>query len=117
MIDGMLESAEETHHSLQQARAGSLDDYTVGRVREVYTTQRDDLWLYEEQLARWRNGELTSTQKQEVERLQGQLTRLRRIVTEILARTEKPKELTIETLLSKSDAETGLDFLLGKHEL
>ncbi len=65
MIDGMLESAEETHHSLQKARAGSLDDYTVGRVREVYTTQRDDLWLYEDQLARWRNGELTSTQKQE----------------------------------------------------
>ncbi len=54
MVDGMLESAEDVYQSLQQAedRPHVMDDYTVGRVREVHSTQRNDLWLYEEQLAR-----------------------------------------------------------------
>jgi hypothetical protein len=55
MIDGMLESAEEVHGSLQVARTRLhvMDDYTLGRVRDVHGTQLDDLWLYEEQLSRW----------------------------------------------------------------
>ena len=54
MVDGMLESAEEVYRSLEQAhdRPHVLDDYTVERVREAHTTQRNDLWLYEEQLSR-----------------------------------------------------------------
>lgn len=46
----MLESAEEQYPTLEEARSRPhmLDDYTVGRVVEVYTAQRDDLWLYEE---------------------------------------------------------------------
>jgi hypothetical protein len=54
MIDGMLSSAEEQHQTLQKARPRPhvLDDYTVGRVVEVFTTQQSDLWLFEEQLGR-----------------------------------------------------------------
>ena len=49
MIDGMLKSAQDVHGSLQQARSRPhiMDDYTIGRVREVHGTQLDDLWLYE----------------------------------------------------------------------
>ena len=36
-IDGMLESAQNTLSMLRQARPGSLDNYTIGRVVEVYT--------------------------------------------------------------------------------
>ena len=40
MIDGMLASAENVLQSIQQAqhRPHVLDDYTVGRVREVHGT-------------------------------------------------------------------------------
>jgi hypothetical protein len=48
MINGMLESAEDVYQSLKQARPRPhvLDDYTIDRVREVHTIQRNDLWLY-----------------------------------------------------------------------
>jgi hypothetical protein len=36
-----------------------FDDYTVGRVFEVFGRQKDDLWLFEEQLARLAPGDTT----------------------------------------------------------
>ena len=47
-------------------------------------------------------------------RLQQQVGELRRVLDDVLELAEKLKELTIERLLSRSDAEIGLDFLLGK---
>ena len=51
MIDGMLQDAEEHYQTLLQAvpKPHVLDDYTVGRVFEVFGSQKDDLWLFEEQ--------------------------------------------------------------------
>src|SRR5712692_3809945 len=62
-VDGMLEAAEEQYESLQLARPKPhiLDEYTVGRVIEVFTVQRDDLWLFDEQLRRWKAGRLTTS--------------------------------------------------------
>ncbi len=116
-IDGMLESVEEVYKSLQQAQIrGShvLDDYTVGRVREAHTTQFNDLWLYEEQLDRWRDASPTPAQRAELERLNQQLIRLRRLLTSSLSLTEELAEATIEKVLSKSDIELALDVLSGK---
>jgi hypothetical protein len=114
-IDGMLESAEENYANLQPARKrpSMLDDYTVGRVIEVYTTQRDDLWLYDEQLKRWAALSLTAARRQEVTRLTAQMKRLHEVLTTILALADELKEGTIEKVLAKSDAEVGLEFLLG----
>jgi len=55
MIDGLLEGAQEQYATLLEARPTphALDDYTVARVVEVFTAQRDDLWLWDEQLTRW----------------------------------------------------------------
>lgn len=52
----MTDSAEEQLTNLQEAetRPHVLDDATVDRLIRVYTEQKEDLWLYEEQLARWR---------------------------------------------------------------
>ena len=94
-----------------------LDDYTVGRVIKVITEQSNDLWLYEEQLARWKKDELIATQRQEVERLNGELTRLREVITSILSLTEELKSGTIESVLAKSDIELALEVLLGKRKL
>ena len=113
-IDGMLEAAEEQYEALQLAwpKPHILDEYTVGRVIEVFTMQRDDLWLFDEQLRRWKAGRLTTTQGKEVERLVGQMKRLREVITTILALADELKERTIEKVLAKSDAELGLEFLL-----
>ncbi len=112
-IDGMLESAEEQYPTLEEARPrpSMLDDYTVGRVVGVYTEQRDDLWLYEEQLRRWHAGTLTEAQRREVERLTGQLGRLRAVIDKTLALMDELKGGTIEKMMSKSDLEVGLEML------
>jgi hypothetical protein len=114
VLDGMLESATETGQALEEARPKPyvLDDATVNRVLQVSTTQQNDLWLYEEQLKRWRALTLTSVQRQEVERLVSQLGRLRQVIASNLALANEMKGGTIEQVLGKSDAELGLEFLL-----
>ncbi len=118
MVDDMLESAEDVYQSLQQAedRPHAMDDYTVGRVREVHSTQRNDLWLYEEQLARWSTADLTLAQRQEIDRLTHQLDRLRSVLTLTLALTDELKEGTIEKVMAKSDIELAVEMLTGKRK-
>lgn len=115
-IDGMLEAAEEQYQTLQLARPKPhvLDDYTVKRVIEVFTVQQNDLWIFDEQLQRWGSQSLTAAQRQEVARLTGQMSRLGQVITDILALAHELKHGTIEQVLSKSDAELGLDFLLRR---
>ncbi|GAC1354192.1 MAG: hypothetical protein PVS3B3_39820 [Ktedonobacteraceae bacterium] len=113
-IDGMLEAAQEQYQTLQSARAKPhvLDDYTVGRVIEVFTVQKNDLWLFDEQLKRWTTQPLTTRQRQEVQRLTGQMSKLRQVIADILALADELKRGTIEQMLGKSDEEVGLDVLL-----
>ena len=119
MIDGMLASAEDVYGSLQQTqhRPHVMNDYTIGRVRDVHTTQRNDLWLYEEQLARWQHATPTPAQETEIKRLQHQLDRLRSVLTACLALTDELAEGTIDKVLGKSDVELAIDVLTGKHKL
>jgi len=114
-IDGMLESASEQYETLQLAKPKPfvLDDYTVGRVIEVFTTQQGDLWLFDEQLRRWEKGSLTNVQRQEVERLASQMLQLHEVISAILRLAEQLKERTIEKVLAKSDVELGLETLLS----
>ena len=114
-IDGMLESATEQYETLQLAKPKPfvLDNYTVGRVIEVFTTQQGDLWLFDEQLRRWERGNLTTAQRQEVERLASQMLQLHEVVSAILRLAEQLKERTIEKVLAKSDVELGLETLLS----
>lgn len=116
MIDGMLRDAKEHYATLQEARPRPhvLDDVTVGRVIAVFTEQRDDLWLYEEQVRRWATETLAPTQRREVERLGGQLKRLHSVIAEILALAEELQQGTIEQVLAMDDGALGLDVLLGR---
>ena len=54
-IDGMVEADQEQLATLQEARTKPyvLDDDTVTRVKHAFTTQREDFWVFEEQLRRW----------------------------------------------------------------
>jgi hypothetical protein len=116
MIDGMLESAQEVHGSLQQARLRPhvMDDYTISRVCEAHGTQLDDLWLYEKQLSRWQTPAPSKAEQQEITRLNQQLAELRRVLTSTLALADEMKDHTIEKILAKDDFELGLELLMGK---
>ncbi len=118
MIDGMLQDAEEHYQTLLQAspKPHVLDDYTVGRVFEVFGSQKDDLWLFEEQLARWKMDKLSVGQRHEVDRLTEQVGRCRTVIDSILSLAQQLKEGTIEKVLAKSDLELGLEFLLNKEK-
>jgi hypothetical protein len=118
-IDGMLEAAQEQYQTLlpAKARPHALDNYTVNRVIKVFTEQLKDLWLFDEQLKRWSNGKLTGEQHKEIERLQGQMKKLREQITAILALANDLAKGTIEKVMAKSDAELGLEFLLNPEKL
>ncbi len=116
MIDGMTESAEEQLANLHEAedRPHVLDLPTVDRVIKVYTEQRDDLWLYREQLARWGRLALTDAQRAEVARLDQRLATLGTHIETLLALAAQLRPHTIESILAKSDIELALDVLTGK---
>lgn len=117
LIDGMLESAEQQHQTLLEAqpRPYVLDDYTVGRVRAAFMAQRDDLWLFEEQLRRWDTEALTPAQRRKVDRLANQLIRLQKAIAAILALADELAGGTIERTLAADNVALGLEFLHGKH--
>jgi hypothetical protein len=116
MVDGLLDEAEQQYEKLRsyRARPHVLDDYTVGRVIQVYTDQAGDVGLYSEQLSRWSGLNLTPSQRREVARLSEQIPRIRERISAILALATELKGGTLETVLGKSDLEVGLEFLLEK---
>jgi hypothetical protein len=87
MIDGLLDEVEQQYRNLQSCRLQPhvLDDYTVGRVIKVYTDQADDVGQYAAQLSRWNHLNLTSSQRQEVDRLSKQISRIRERISAFLA--------------------------------
>ena len=117
VIDGQLEAAEEQHRLLLQARPGSLDNAIVEHVVRVYTEEVDLFAVFHEQLDRWCSGPLKVAQRQEVERLRGQLARNREVDAAILTLADTLKVTTIDAILAKSDLELGLDVLTGQSPL
>jgi hypothetical protein len=113
-IDGMVQADQEQLTTLQEARSKPyvLDDDTVNRVKHAFTTQREDFQLFEEQLRRWQEVQLTTEQRNEINRLERQMARLRQISSDVLTLAEELSTGTIEKQLAKSDVELGLETLL-----
>src|SRR6266487_323522 len=114
-IGGMLEADVEQYETLKLARGKPhvLDDFTVNRIKQVFGTQKNDFWLFEEQLKRWQAGQLTDEQRAEVMRLVEQMRRLRENNTRVLELAGELSKGTIDKIMAKSDAELGLEFLMG----
>ena len=114
MVGEMLEAARQNHHSLTEARArpSMLDDATLDRVERVWGDTEADQWLFVEQLARWRRGPLTPSQRQVLERLEGQVTTLGELLSAILALAKELRPGTIDRIMEKSDIELGLEYFL-----
>src|SRR6266702_670743 len=103
--------AEQPHwHPI--AMLATIARHIDGMVEAAFTTQREDFWVFEEQLRRWQAGNLTAMSRAEVTRLQSQIARLRQINSDVLALAEELSKGTIEKQLAKSDFELGLEALL-----
>ena len=116
-IDGMLEADQEQYATLLEAKPKPhvLDTATVDRVISVFTTQRDDLALFDEQLRRWGiEPKLTTEQRAEITRLKKQMAALRQVNTDMLKLAGELRTGTINTILEMDDAELGLRALLGE---
>ena len=111
LIDGELADGQEHHAALLAVRDRPyvLDDATVERSIKLHTEQRDFLGVFAEQLARWRNERPTDAQRRELDRLDGQIERLRKVLGDILVLADELQQGTIERVLAKSDLELGLD--------
>ena len=114
LIDGELADGQEHHATLLSVRDRPyvLDDATVERTIKLHAEQRDFLGVFAEQLARWRNEHPSDAQRRELDRLEGQLERLRKVLSDILALAEELQQGTIERVLAKSDLELGIAALL-----
>ena len=113
LIDGELADGQEHYASLLAVRDRPyvLDDATVERSITLHTEQRDFLGVFAEQLARWRNEQPSDAQRRELDRLEGQLERLRAVLTNILELAEELQQGTIERVLAKRDLDLGLEAL------
>ena len=115
VIDEGVEGAERQYSLLLEAkhRPRVLDDHTVQRTLQVYGETIDDLWVFDEQLARWSKTGVTPRQRAEVDRLILQQRRMREVVEDILSLAEELKGTTIEAVLARSDFDLGLEAVFG----
>lgn len=118
MVAAQLDEIETQLQTLRAAQKQPhvLDDYTVGRVLKVYGEQQDFMWVYEAQLARWQKESLSATQRQQIEQMAQQLKQIKPGLSEILEIAADLKGKTIESILSKSDAELALEILSGQRK-
>ena len=116
LIDDQVASAHEQYAILSEAceQPHILDDATVSRVQHAFGDELDSMWLYEQQLDRWHKlSGLTHGQRVEVDRLIAELGPWRELVTMILQLAGELKRSTMNAMMRKSDAELGLDVVLG----
>ncbi|MBJ8055886.1 hypothetical protein JDS87_29390 [Bacillus cereus] len=114
LIDGQSSDAKEQYINLLEARNKPhvLNDAIIQRTIHIYTEQLEFVWIFEEQLSRWKKEErLTPIEQSEIERLQGQVQQLHHILIDILTLTEKLKEGTYEKVMAKSDWQLGMESL------
>ncbi|PGH82592.1 hypothetical protein CN899_16485 [Bacillus thuringiensis] len=114
LIDGQSSDAKEQYVNLLEtlSKPHVLNDAIIQRTIHVYTEQLEFVWIFEEQLSKWKKEDrLTPIEQSEIERLQGQVQQLHSILTDILAITEKLKDGTYEKVMAKSDLQLGIESL------
>lgn len=116
LIQGSYSDATNLHTLLEEgkSRPYSLNDHIVNRAREQTLEGSDFVWVYTEQIHRWREQGPSADQIKEMDELEKVLAAWRDRIEELLDLLDVLQELTIEKLLEKSDFEVGLEALLGK---
>ena len=115
MIDAALDDTRTHIKTLTRAqtRPHVLDDATVDRIDRVHTEQLELVDLYARQIGRWRSEKPSAEQTDELDRMEEQNQQLGAVTVDILALARELRGCTIERVLGMSDAELGLQALLG----
>jgi len=115
MIDGALDDTREHLETLTEARTRPhvLDDATLDRVQRVHDEQLEYVGIYAQQISRWRTENPSATQTRDLDRMEEQSRQLRAVTEQVLALARELRKGTIESVLSMSDVELGLQALLG----
>ena len=115
IVRGSVEDAVNLLASLKEAqgRPGVLDDYTVNRAKEQTNESKDFIWIFSEQLYRWREAGAAARLEHELNQLEVLLQSWSLKVEELLTLLDELGKQTIESVLSKSDFELGLEAMLN----
>ncbi len=115
MIDGTLDDTREHFETLSEARVRPhvLDNATLDRVEQVHTEQLQFVDIYAQQISRWRTEKPSADQTRELDRMEAQNGHLRAATADVLALASELRKGTIERVMGMSDAEFGLQALLG----
>ena len=94
-----------------------LDDHLVNRTIKLCTDQNEMTWVPIEQCRRWRTQSPSKEQLEDIIKVENSFNDLHSINEKMLVLANKLKKGTIDSVLSKSDLEVGLDFLLNNSQL
>lgn len=119
LIDRGVKENEEFYQTLieTQTKPHVLDDQIVERMFKVYGEMRENHWLYEEQVDRWKKLALPNEILNELDRLGKQLEKDRELLNKILALAGELKKGTIDSILAKDDMDLGFEILEGKRAM
>jgi hypothetical protein len=115
-VEQSVTMVREQRSTLEKARVtpGVLDRATVARVKRVFGQKAEDAEMFAEQGRRWAAGGTTPTQRNQLECYAALVTELQHETTAILALADELAKGAIETVLTKSDVELGVEaFLRG----
>lgn len=107
-----LAANREQLRTLEPARRSPqlLDDHTVGRIKQVFGEQRDDMWLWVETGERWQAQDLNAVVAAKVDQY---VEAFAASNTVILALADELAAGTIEKTLAKSDLELGVETVVA----
>lgn len=114
MIRDMLDDTREQYQNLKEAKTASLDDYTVGRIKRLFTEREFLIDVDRRQLALWRKEKLSGTQEQKIKEAEVMLNEDEKLVRKLLKKVERL--VTIDQILSMSDLEVALRSLSGEFD-
>lgn len=87
--------------------------YNTIRILHSVVPELELLWVFQEQLFRWRQAGLSTREHEQIKRLSVQLERLHTVLTDILVLADELRHCTIDKVLTKSDLELGIAALLS----
>jgi len=120
MNSGQLLQVKEQYDSLLAVKDKPhvLDDYTVERVIICYTEQKELLKPERKQFEKWEKEEnLNITQKEKINEAYKIIDEKEKIIDNILLLAKELEKGTIDKIMSKSDLELGLEFLMKGFKL
>ena len=105
IIDGKVENFEDFYKNLCEARKkpGVMDDMTIDRTIKNYKKYLDDVWVYDDQIIRWKKQQLTEIQSRDLERLTEEMVKYRKLCKEIIEVSEEIKKGNIDRILEMND--------------